>query len=1568
MEFRVLGPLEVTSEDGTVPLGGPKQRLVLAHLLLRANSVVATERLIDDIWGEVPPVAARSSLQAYVSRLRRALGPERIEARPPGYVFRADPEEVDALRFEEIASRARRVLPTDSAEAAALLDRALRLWRGSPLADIADTALRPEITRLEQLRLGAIEDRVEAELALGRHADPIPELESLLSEHPLRERMWGQLMLALYRSGRQAESLAAYQRARRILGEELGIDPSPELRRLHEQVLKQDAGLELKGRPLRGYQLLDQIGEGAFGAVYRALQPQVGREVAIKIIHPRLANNPDYIRRFEQEAQLVARLEHPCIVPLYDYWREPDGAFLAMRFLRGGNLRDALAAGPLAPDRVIRVIDQVALALAVAHRQGVVHRDVRPANILFDEEGNAYLSDFGIAKDVATAGSLDAVSTGLVSYISPEEIAGRPVTPAADLYSLGLVLFEILAARHPFAGTPAAELVDTHVSRPVPSILAVRPELPAQIDELIQRATAKDPTDRHRDVLTLAGAVRSTLEDVRAKPARPVVVDVRNPYKGLRPFREADAPDFFGREVVVAQLVARMNEPVEGGRFLAVVGPSGSGKSSVVGAGLVPALRQGALPGSERWFVVEMVPGAYPFEELEAALVRIAANPAPGLTEQLAHDEHGLLRAVRWILPADGSQLLLVIDQFEELFALVADEAMRSRFLAALVAAVADPRSRIRVLVTLRADFYDRPLLHKRFGDLLARRTHAITPLSPGELERAIAGPAERSGVTIPSSLMAQMVAEVSNQPAALPLLQYALTELFERRIDSRVTLEAHERIGGIQGAVARTAEELYASMDAPGKEACRQLFLRLVTVGEDGSEDTRRRVLRTELTSVEVDPIVMERTIEILGAARLVSFDRDPATRGPTVELAHEALIRVWARLRDWIDEGREDVRTHRRLAAGAEEWEGSGREPSFLLTGTRLDRAAAWVSGTRLALGRRERDFVRESLRRHEAEIEAEAARLEHERSLERRSVRRTRALIAAVVAGAVVAATLTAIAVQRGDEARSRGELETAVRLTAAAVASLDADPRTSLRLALHAVASLTRGQMVPAATVEALHLALQEARVPYPVPDGPVAVVAGPFGQRGVFDLPFAEMLALASAHAAPRLTDAQCRRYFGDAGCPSIPMAFSADLRAESIRAQDQAGPARPLAGTRVELGVFDAPSQVDLDAAMQPFTARTGIDVRLVELSPLTSVEDIAPGDLPDLGIIWPGAVADLAARETLVDLGVYMDIERLKRDQSPYLVSLGTVGPDGSWPSEGGRTYGVIKSVAVKSLIWYPAPELHEAGYAVPRTWTAMIDLSDRLVADGRTPWCLGWRAGPADGFPGTDWIENLVLAEAGPAAYDRWAFHAIPFDSAPVRRAFDRLGRILFADGYLYRGTEAEDSHELAHTPMVDRNPPRCWLYRYPSYGPILPTWGSLGTETDVFPFPVLTERHRDVLLGGGDMMAAFADRPEVREVLEFVLSPEFGTAWAGRGTEFMSPNRRFGPENYPPFWRPTVEALRAALAADTFRFDASDLMPPEIGQQPFWNAMITYLDEGPESLDRILAELDAAWPDDG
>ena len=242
MDFRLLGPLEASEQDRPLPLGGVKQRSLLAILLLNANELVSSDRLIDQLWGGSPPATASKSIQVYVSRLRKSLGEGRIATHPPGYILRASPGELDLARFEQLAAEASRGPP---ASAAGKLREALALWRGPALADLAyESFAQVEVARLEEMRLSVLEQRIDADLALGRHAELIGELEALVARHPLRERLRCQLMLALYRSARQAEALDAYRAARRELSEELGLEPCAELQRLEQAILQHDPALE----------------------------------------------------------------------------------------------------------------------------------------------------------------------------------------------------------------------------------------------------------------------------------------------------------------------------------------------------------------------------------------------------------------------------------------------------------------------------------------------------------------------------------------------------------------------------------------------------------------------------------------------------------------------------------------------------------------------------------------------------------------------------------------------------------------------------------------------------------------------------------------------------------------------------------------------------------------------------------------------------------------------------------------------------------------------------------------------------------------------------------------------------------------------------------------------------------------------------------------------------------------------------------------------------------------------------------------------------------------------------
>jgi WD40 repeat protein/DNA-binding SARP family transcriptional activator len=1152
LSIRLLGPFQVTlNGQPVVGFISDKVRALLAYLAAEADRPHRREALAGLLWPEWPERTARTNLRRALANLRRVIGDH--EATPPFLLITRQTIQFNSGSESWVDANAFTALLEAPGAAIRQLEEAVALYRGDFLEgfSIADSAAFEEWALLKREQLGRqvvaalfrlagyYEGRDAYEQALP-YAWRQVELESW--EEPAHR----QLMRLLALSGQRNAALAQYEALRDQLAEELSVEPEEETTRLYERIRDGEIEADVRERLIRGYELRERIGAGGFGVVYRAYQPSVGREVAIKVILPEYANHPDFIRRFEAEAQLVARLEHLHIVPLYDYWREPDSAYLVMRWLRGGNLRESLRRAPWTSEAAARLLDQVAGALTVAHRQSVVHRDVKPENILLDEEGNGYLSDFGVAKDLLhPAGVTEAGAiVGSPAYVSPEQARGRSITPQSDLYSLGVVMHQVLTGEHPFPGVTPAEQLIKHLTEPLPPLRERRPDLPHVLEDVIQRATAKEPAERYPDALAFAAAFREAVAGPAVEVITPpdwVALEVVNPYKGLRAFEEADAADFFGRELLIERLLARLTptpslplagEGSEGGpsagseqgvaRFLAVVGPSGSGKSSLVKAGLLPALRRGALPGSEEWFVVEMLPGAHPLDELEIGLLRIAVDWPTGLMEQLRRDERGLLRATRLALPTEDSELLLVIDQFEELFTQAVDRTESEHLMRNLYAAVTDPQSQVRVVITLRADFYDRPLMHPEFSSLMRQRTEVVVPLTPEELAQAIREPAERTGAELEPGLVAAIVADVSEQPGALPMLQYALTELFERREGRLLTREAYQAIGGVSGALARRAEVLYAGLDSASQELARQLFLRLVKLGEGAggaaaSPDTRQRVLRPVLTSLGGDSEVMEGVIDAFGKHRLLTFDRDPETRTPTVEIAHEALLREWGRLREWVEASRDDVRAHQRLTGAAAEWIKTDRDPGSLLRGTRLDQFESWADTTDLALGQVERDYLETSLAERRAREAEEAKRQAREKALERRSRSFLWALVVVLLLATVVALGLAGVArraqtVAEGEaqaratqqaiaeaeaEARAtqqaiaehQARVATSRELAMAALNNLDVDPERSILLALQAVTeTYSVDQTVLREAEEALHRAVHASRVVLTVPQG------------------------------------------------------------------------------------------------------------------------------------------------------------------------------------------------------------------------------------------------------------------------------------------------------------------------------------------------------------------------------------------------------------------------------------------------------------------------------------------------
>jgi len=736
-EFRILGPLDVRVDGVSVRIGGPKQRALLALLLLSANRVVSRVQLIGELLADQSVNSADHALRVQVWRLRNALGrgndyEPRLVARAPGYLLRVEPGELDLETFEQKVAEGRDALAEGRAEdAVRALRGAASLWRGRPLADLEfEPFARVEVERLEELRVTAVEDRIDAEVALGRHAAIVPELESLVADHPFRERLRGQLMLALYRSGRQVEGLEVYRETRKLLDDELGLEPGLDLQELQKAILVHDSALETTKRP----------GEARPGA--------------------------------------------------------------------------------------------------------------------------------------------------------------RPVSP--------------------------------------PRLVC--------------------------------------------------------PFKGLAPFETADAEYFFGRERLIDELVARL----VGATVLCVIGPSGSGKSSLLRAGLLPALAAGALPGSDHWRQIVLRPGARPVAKLVEAV-----------GGQLQH-VLGHLRA--------GERLVVGVDHLEELFWPSVDERERRSFISALVEAAWDPERRAVILTALRADFFGRLAPYADLAELLGGSHVLLGPMSERELHRAIEGPAERAGLVVEQDLVHALVDDVAGEAGGLPLLSTALLELWQDRKRNTLQLATYERMGRVQGAVARLAEAAYSRLDAEQEQLARVILLRLA--GEDEGLIVRRRVSMEEL-EIERNPAAA-RVVAVLTDSRLLTVSEG------TVEVAHEALLTHWPRLREWLEEDTQGRHLHRKLAQTATEWDRAGRDAGELYRGARLTAALDWTSDHALDLNRTEHEFLEESRL---------ASAREGER--QRRANRRLRASLLAVLIMLVLAAAGGLLALQQRSHARSQATAAEAQRLGAQAL---------------------------------------------------------------------------------------------------------------------------------------------------------------------------------------------------------------------------------------------------------------------------------------------------------------------------------------------------------------------------------------------------------------------------------------------------------------------------------------------------------------------------------------------------
>jgi transcriptional regulator with XRE-family HTH domain len=570
--------------------------------------------------------------------------------------------------------------------------------------------------------------------------------------------------------------------------------------------------------------------------------------------------------------------------------------------------------------------------------------------------------------------------------------------------------------------------------------------------------------------LTIPAEERATFIALARSGSRtPAPRSPQVPYVGLNTYQENDAALFFGRETLVATLVDQVRDR----GLLVVLGPSGSGKSSVVLAGLLPALKQGALPGSERWTYITLKPGPRPLESLTAAIEQLRDGDRSGdsaVDTLLADDDQALLRVAEQLGMAPDERLVLVIDQFEELWSLApAEQAacaaftceQQQPFIRLLLAAATNSGS-ITIILTLRADFLHRAAEDGALARAIGQHDLVVGPMGADELRRAIERPAQLAGGALEPGLADELIAQVAGRPGALPLLEYTLLELWKgRRSDGMLTWETFHALGGVEGALAARADAILATHYSPAQqEQLRQSLVRLVQPGENVA-DTRRRIPLADLVlagggldSVQalLKPLIDERllvvskmpsddSVEELSAAShelfIGNWSSDhkqlSADYGQSVvEIAHEALIRAWPTFGRWIDEAREDLRIQLQIEAAAKAWAANDQSADFLWSGLQLARAAAWLDHTWFSLNERDQRFLDASREHEQARAAAEAAnqrereRLLAEHQAEQRHARRLR-LFLATIGGLLVAALIFALFAFDRRQAALRAESE-------------------------------------------------------------------------------------------------------------------------------------------------------------------------------------------------------------------------------------------------------------------------------------------------------------------------------------------------------------------------------------------------------------------------------------------------------------------------------------------------------------------------------------------------------------
>jgi len=689
------------------------------------------------------------------------------------------------------------------------------------------------------------------------------------------------------------------------------------------------------GRILGGrYEARGVLGRGGMGEVWLARDVKLQVDVALKVVRPERLGDEGALERLRSEVRSARAVASPHVCRVYDLVEAESLECVSMEYVDGTTLRQLLdARSPLTLAEAREIALQLLAGLAAIHEAGLVHRDVKPENVMRTRAGRVVLMDFGIAKAAASGGTV----AGSPAYWAPEQAAGAPADPRADVFATGIVLAEMVAP----GGTR-----DVETRRALwQGLREDPPRVPdTPWSDAIRRAVATNPAERYPSAQALARALEEIAHRVTG-------VEDAQPYPGLAAFTEAEAEYFFGREAEVEEVWKKL----PGRHLLAVVGPSGAGKSSFLRAGLIPAKPEG-------WAHLICTPGDAPFVALGQALVPEVSRDTHAMRQMLRFEDAdvavGLFR--RW--RGDHTEALVIVDQLEELFTLNPPD-VQTRFASLLSRLVLD--ADVHVLLSIRDDFLLRCQAHEALRPIF----EGLVPLGPptgDALRRALVQPALKCGYTFEDeSLVGEMLQAVEGERGALPLLAFAAASLWERRDRTQglLTRNSYEAIGGVAGALAQHAEATLEKVGADKLPLVRELFRNLVT-----AEGTRAVRDVDELLTVfpESQRANAEQVLKTLIDARLLTSYEAHAvepgqTAGRRVEVVHESLLSAWPRLVRWRTEDEGSAQLRDQLRQAAHLWEEKGKPDDLLWTGTSYQEYQVWRSRYLGGLSELEEDFTR-------------------------------------------------------------------------------------------------------------------------------------------------------------------------------------------------------------------------------------------------------------------------------------------------------------------------------------------------------------------------------------------------------------------------------------------------------------------------------------------------------------------------------------------------------------------------------------------------------------------------------